>query len=161
MTTIPPTYGYAGGNAFQPGGSALQFPGHALGPTAQRLQNLLKRFKYKPGWEFTLDTPSSTIRVMTWQEPRNLLITTQVQDTYHPANSKQQIGLFCGVPEVPAITDGQIMEWLKACIAYLEMHELEEWFMVDGTRPYDPHARPAPQVPDLRMFAQLPSTASR
>ena len=100
------------------------------------LMKLLARFTYKPRWTFRLEPADG------WPGQWMLLITTWVQDIRPPHNWGH--GAFT-VP-VPPISGeahaGYWEHWLRDTIWHVaERHEVDEWFTVDGQRPYDPHAR--------------------
>jgi len=99
---------------------------------------LLRNFRYKRGWEFVL-------RGETLRDGRRLYISFWAEDAYEKYG-RVQIG---SAPLVPvAKSEMNWQRWLREHIACMEMHEMDEAFVVvdpDGTetRPYDPHKTPS------------------
>lgn len=102
---------------------------------AKPLEDLLARFTYKPGWEFTADiTPHGlitlTIRAMVHDadNPQNIcpITFTETIDPYivkHRADADERYW----------------MKWLHSMIRRAEEHEIDEFFQVDGVKVFDPH----------------------
>lgn len=126
---------------FEPGAKLPE----CVSPRPQGLSDLLGVFRYKPGWSFTLAARSPAQGWAEWL----LLILTRVQDVYHP-EQWQTVATQARVPaELDEVDAGRRAEmwmyFLRRQIEEAEQHELGEWFVVDGARPYDPH-KPRTQV---------------
>lgn len=123
------------GLVFEPGAKLPE----CLAPRPQGLSDLLGVFRYKPGWSFTLAARSPAQGWADWL----LLILTRVQDVYHP-EQWQTVATHARVPaELDDVDAGRRAEmwmyFLRRQIEAADDHELGEWFVVDGARPYDPH----------------------
>jgi hypothetical protein len=103
-----------------------------LGP----LLRVLAGFRYRPRWRF----------VLTWTGPADagfwqwaIVVHTWVEDAYHPGRWAGGQS-FCHLPEM---RDWDEAAWLRFLHDYviprIEQHEMDEWFVYDGARPYDPH----------------------
>jgi hypothetical protein len=96
---------------------------------------LLAVFEYKPGWRFE-------IRCDEWRpdDPWALLITIDDQlDARDPGGRRirllHQRPIPCYLPDEP----DRWLRFLRDAIAAADAHERDEWFVVNGERPFDPH----------------------
>jgi hypothetical protein len=117
------------------------------------IQETLRRFRYKPGWQFGMcrreGGPVVRAEFMAensrhpspyprYKEPRMvaegpLLIE---RDDLIPISGE--------FPAPPPITDAEddvkFFDWLHEVVGFMEDHERDEWFRVDGILRCDPHA---------------------
>jgi hypothetical protein len=113
--------------------------------------NLLSRFTYKPGWVFDLSRrPEKGGPLLT--------VTFQAEDSRKGPNqwpTYRMVGESLSIERddlVPLtgqfVVDRYLLkersehlfwEWLRRTISFVEKHEQDEWFRVDGQLPYDPH----------------------
>lgn len=109
--------------------------------TANDFCDLVKMISYKPGWRLmaTLD--------------ENFLRGTVLFHLQHDAidsadrKSKTQVMLseYVGPEMLEAWTRPRAIDWIGAQIKRAEIHELEEFFRVNGTHVNDPH----PEITEL------------
>lgn len=127
-----------------------------LGPTAEqvtlhrRVQALLTRVRYKPGWVFHAQPPATV-----WDRGQ-LQVSFAAPDARGRTDLASQVVVHAEVPyPSPTAPDAALVTWLWMTLCQMEEHEAGEWFQIDGTRPFDPHHptdRPttAPLIPDWR-----------
>ena len=92
----------------------------------------LARFTYKPQWHV-----SALCEVFNGDGPTIIFIVARVESAYHP-------GVYTNVSRsviVPPFieTEEAFFDWIHFEIGSLEMHEIDEWFRVDGIQTCDPH----------------------
>lgn len=98
------------------------------------LQNILKKVSYKPGWSFEIYDGE-------W-EGQHLRITTVVPNAYS-LNDNLEIDVHSVLPPIP---DEQYFHiWLMKRLARIEVHEMREFYRVDGKIVDDPHRDGADQ----------------
>lgn len=99
------------------------------------LARLLGKLRYKPGWKFEIRQDAAG--PWGWY----LWILAEVEDAYHPG-VRAQIANARPLPfgELP---DDAWMRLVHSAIWSAEGHEIDEWFVVDGERPFDPHRVPS------------------
>jgi hypothetical protein len=95
----------------------------------QQVQAHLARVSYKPGWSFEAYQGA-------W-EGHHIVINTQVPDAYGPGRT-----VTLNVHSMlPPLEDTSALErWLMWRLARIEVHEMREFFRVDGKIVDDPHA---------------------
>lgn len=105
------------------------------------LEEFLKRFTYKPGWRFRVRTRGSSSSLFGRSQ---LHIVMETQDSRRDDSAKVEIEMWTSIPYdfEEGAPEWSIREWVRHEIRTMELHELDEWFKVDGKLPYDPHARP-------------------
>jgi hypothetical protein len=102
-------------------------------PRPEGLAQLLARFTYRPRWKFDLRANG------TGWPGWILAITAWVEDTYKPGQWGKVMTVLT-VPQADMDEDGW-MRWLHDyAVRAVEQHETDEWFLIDGRRPWDPHA---------------------
>ena len=107
-----------------------------LAPWPDALVNLVRKMKYKTGWQFEL----SDIDRGQGSEGLTLVICLTCQDSYHP-DQTMRVNHYMIVP--PAAYDEHSWQrWLFDQILLVEQHEACEFFLIDGKRPYAPHHGP-------------------
>ena len=102
--------------------------GQVLGPL--EMNELLKRFTYKPGWSFqVLDTFYSQVNF-------TMLVSYPAKDAFNPDHD-----IIVGARRPFRVPANEQMFWsqLLAVCDYMERHEAREWFKVDGEMPFNPH----------------------
>ena len=106
----------------------------------ERLDALLRRVTYKPGWSLSL----SRLRRPDWSpqpwDPLYLTISFTTTDvtTGLPVTISNMGDVY---PEfISRLTDGEIVDTvLTSAIRNMEEHELREWLKLDGICVRDPH----------------------
>lgn len=102
----------------------------------QELISLVKRLRYKAGWEFDLvdmDRGQGCGGL-------TLVIVIDVPDSYHP-EQMFRVQHFMIVPAA-AYDERSWCRWLLAQILLVEQHEACEFFQIGGERPYAPNHGP-------------------
>lgn len=95
-----------------------------LNENEQAVRDVLKRFTYRPGWKFSVD--SGLLRVY-----------MTVTDANPPHG---EMDLTFSQPIPPHIYEGfDWIRWLYDQLRTVEMHELQEFFRIDGRVVFDPH----------------------
>lgn len=115
----------------------------------------MRRFRYKNGWVFEVcrhsTGPALSVKIM-------------VEDSRHPGRgpSYRESNTAAGHPfqierddliEVSAAVDipkrlliardsEDFFRWIRRVVEFVEQHEIDEWFRVDGKLVNDPHALP-------------------
>ncbi len=107
-----------------------------VAPYPQILEDLVRRVKYKEGWEFHLldvdrDQGSKGL---------TLVIRLRCKDSYHPDN--EFVVLHYMIVPPAAYDEHSWKRWLFDQILLVEQHEACEFFIIDGLRPYAPHHGP-------------------
>jgi hypothetical protein len=109
---------------------------HNEAPFPHVLQDLVDACEYRPGWVVALrdlDRGQGS-RGLT------LIITTDTVDTYHPDVPLRVNHLF---PVPPAAYDWRSWRrWLFDQFVLVEQHEAQEFFVINGERPYAPSHGP-------------------
>jgi hypothetical protein len=107
------------------------WPPPVIGPDVpDGLADLLRRFRYRPGWRFAVVAGR-------WPGECVLVVRTWVEDTYRPG--WWGAGVSMSIVPYTEMTGDEWMRWLRHAVAQIEDHETGEWFVVDGERPFDPH----------------------
>ncbi len=106
----------------------------------QWVQGLMRRFTYKPGWHIDvhrLPEGSDSVRLDVY------FMAPDSRDTPGLESMIKVSGTF-DVPEAiwHGGDEGEFWDWLRRVIRFVEQHELDEWFCVDGKLVNDPHANP-------------------
>lgn len=97
-----------------------------------RLQGILDRVQYKPGWDFAVYDGR--------HEGQHVVITTVVPDAYDLTKTVT-LDVHSMLP--PMLTEGQFLAWLLWRLKRIEVHEAREFFRVDDQVWDDPHAEHA------------------
>jgi hypothetical protein len=93
------------------------------------IEALVADISYKPGWKLSVeDGPHGPM----------LLVRASVVDAYNPAKMTT-INAGTIVPHGIERDIDQAMRWVYSCLRAVEIHELGEFFVYRGRRPYDPH----------------------
>ena len=108
----------------------IQFP-KPTPPPPGSLAELLTRFTYRPGWMFSaLEAHGMT----------HLSINAEVVDADNPKGPPIRITFNTAVDHVLLqIAGDRWKQWLREQIRTVEMHEVDEFFQIDGHKPFDPH----------------------
>jgi hypothetical protein len=108
------------------------------------LMDLVGRIRYKPGYRLRVDDPGMTGGAF-------LVVTARLRDTYHPEGPVAEQVMRFEAPAWllerwgewaearPERAAPSILAWVRKCLGHHELHERDEWFMVDGLRAFDPH----------------------
>lgn len=108
---------------------------------ALSLAAVLERLHYKPGWKFSImrNTESGFM---------TLVVQAAVENVEAP-HEKVQINMTETVH--PEMTDDEFINTVCSAICKMEMHEVDEYFKVDGRHYREPHpelwpkGRPSPR----------------
>lgn len=101
----------------------------ALSLTAVDIAREIKRVTYKPGWTFEVSHHPI--------EGPTLSIGFAVPNSYRQGEQQVQC---VNSPIPPLFGADHLYAWLMWRISVVEMHELAEFFKVDGKPVYDPHS---------------------
>lgn len=103
-------------------------------PSYSKLADLISRISYKPGWKFELRRETFLYSVTSSM----LIITATVKDSRNPENTVEFV-MQRMVPEY--LTDQELfLKWVKHTLMECEIHEMREFFRLDGELVDDPHA---------------------
>jgi hypothetical protein len=91
----------------------------------ERLESLLSRISYKPGWEFEVHGSD------------RMSFRVRPPDTYGPTGAIVDIVLEVRVDD--SMSDDEILDRLRIKILAFEDHECLEWFKLDGESYVNPH----------------------
>lgn len=129
-----------------------------LSEEAAQVSGYLSRFTYKPGWEFHVRCAPEVDAVMLqvmfhaedsrrgpYQIPQYREMTFTAGESFRI--ERDDLLPVTGQFIVPRLPQRQLkdpkrrfFDWLRGTLIYMETHECDEWFRVDGMLPYDPHA---------------------
>lgn len=96
------------------------------------LRALVARVTCKPGWTFRLDDDAD--------DGLRLVIYVPCEDSrqyWKGSNARINVNHFFPVP-IATYNERSWRRWIFECCRKLEDHELGEWFLVDGDRPFAP-----------------------
>lgn len=104
---------------------------------ATKMQALIDRIKYKPGFTFTVKTEPFGDHAFLRVE------TPPVQNTYDRDNPKA-VGPLQFIVPIPWFFDDMKLEhqihWFRTNVIHMmEQHEADEWFLVDDIMCFNPH----------------------
>lgn len=109
----------------------------------EQIQEWLGRITYRPNVVLTAYRfEPGEINGMTLRSPvncTNIRITAKVEDTYNHGKEIQTVSVF---PYPDAALDfgfDHFVAWVRRSLHDWEMHESDEWLLVDGGRKFDPH----------------------
>lgn len=100
--------------------------------TTKEIKDWLQRVTYKPGWKFKAYDGD-------W-EGQHIVITTVVPDSYNPGQNVV-LDVHSMLPPIPSVD--YLNRWLTWRLGRIEIHEMREFFKVDGQIVFDPHAENA------------------
>jgi hypothetical protein len=109
------------------------------------LAKTLAAFSYKPGWHFAVVRREPLLGgpPQPWERAVLLIVIEDVLDAYGSGERfpfcQQAVVPDYGPPGEPS--PGFWQHWLWVQVLAAEEHEAGEWFVIDGQRPYDPHAK--------------------
>lgn len=114
--------------------------------TVRLAQEYLSRFTYKPGWHFEvtrkpeLSAVHLVIGFMTL-DSRLSEYARECPACREVMGVKTSVGGSFAIPQLCALKNPEKAFWnfLRSTIWFIERHEADEWFRVDGAMPYDPH----------------------
>lgn len=101
---------------------------HAM--TRQRLREIVRGFRYKPGWRFRVDGSG------------DIEILANVKDVYHPSLDPldpPRTYVVVTKYKLERWRTRDVIERVADAVQRLENHEFGEWFRYRGRRTYDPH----------------------
>ncbi|MCA1841293.1 MAG: hypothetical protein LC723_13385 [Actinobacteria bacterium] len=96
------------------------------------IQELLNYVEYKPGWKFVVYEGR-------W-EGAHLQIIVDMPNAYRP-DETTTVDIHCFLP--PMETASEFHRWLMWRLGRIEIHEMREFYRVDGKVWDDPHAEHA------------------
>ena len=93
----------------------------------EEIANTLRRIKYKPNFSFTVDS-------------NNYALSIEFR-TFDSRNRSRNIKINFCIPFPPEgfLSEKHFFHWIRAQCLYVETHECDKWFEVDGERTNDPH----------------------
>lgn len=97
--------------------------------THELLAALIARVRCKPGWGFKFHGVQGG-------EGKRLVITVDGQDATHPQSRIAVLHSF-PIPEA-TYNEKTWRRWIFECCRGVENHELAEWFVINGERPFAP-----------------------
>jgi len=100
--------------------------------TTAEIQAHLEKVTYKPGWEFEVYDGR-------W-EGQHMVIRTKVEDTYNPG-TMTTLDVHSMLP--PMRDTDALNEWLTWRLGRIEIHEMREFFKVEGKVVFNPHGTDA------------------
>jgi len=98
------------------------------------VRECLRRFTYKPGWQFSLREPVAPDWHLWYLD-----VTFDVPDCNKPSGAAH-IDMWRQLYVDELHDENHFWEWLFATVRICEDHEQREWFRIDGTRLHNPHA---------------------
>jgi hypothetical protein len=110
-----------------------------------RWQDLCRRVTYRPGWTVTAAAAGYGQVLLT--------VLAQVDDVRAYQPGTRWFGMRMIGQRIPKVTVGattlapldlserDMLEEIRRTLLLLERHETDEWLMVDGRQPFDPHAK--------------------
>lgn len=107
-----------------------------VAPDPELLIDLVKKIKYKDGWQFWL----SDIDRGQGSEGLTLIINVTSPDSYHPEQTIM-VNHYMIVPAA-AYDERSWVRWLLEQILKVEQHEACEFFQIEDHRPYAPNHGP-------------------
>lgn len=118
-----------------------------------RLKSLLARITYKNGWDVFVYPAYSDWGLMHEDDAMVLSVQHREPNIERP---KDVVVLVMNEPlssrQVDRMSDAEIIAFVFHCVTKAEIHEMEEWFKVDGVCFRDPH----PEVEFPPMFGGPP-----
>lgn len=107
------------------------WPSWSISPAVGSLQQLLAEFRYKPGWQFEVNSAGHSGPSVF------LVVTVKTQNSYRPGEDFTAVH-HMAIPEGP-FARREWQRWLLGQILLIEQHEACEFFCVLGERPFAPH----------------------
>lgn len=120
-----------------------------LNPTEKRIQELLDRITYKPGWKLTVALPYWNGNRTTQYDPISISGTFSTVDVDTGMQIMLQLYYRIG-PFYDDEKDGTLIQCIGYAIKHFEEHEFKEWFKIDGMCIYDPHSEEKRQTYQLQ-----------
>ena len=104
---------------------------------ARKMQALIDRIKYKPGYKFEVKTEPFADHAFL------RVVTPPVQNTYKP-DDPTQVGPIQFLIWIPWFFDDMALKaqiaWFRDHVIHMmEQHEADEWFRVDNIMVFNPH----------------------
>lgn len=115
--------------------------------STEQLREHLTKVTYKPGWSFTVYDGE-------W-EGQHIVIRTVVHDAYDPTKTTA-LDVHSMLPPMDSID--QFNNWLMWRLGRIEVHEMREFFRVNGTPVSDPHKENANR--DTEFYCTLCGSTS-
>ena len=105
-------------------------------PYPAALDDLVKKTKYRPDWEFSLVSRDRG------QGSKGLTLSILIlcEDTYNPGQEMRVVHYF--IVPAASFNEQSWRRWLFERILEVERHEAAEFFQIDGVRPYAPNHGP-------------------
>lgn len=104
----------------------------------ENLQMIVRRVTYKPGWKFNLGTQNFPKHPY---DPLNLYITRdEVADVDGPGKTTT-LTFIASIDQETAremLAEEFVRHFIGTAIRDFEMHELDEWFKLDGKCVFEP-----------------------
>lgn len=111
----------------------------------RRIQDILDRMTYKPGWKITISRPEDC-GVQNYWEPITLHARYPTIDI--TTGKPITLSLVRSIPleSAETVPEDALIDLIGYIIKNFEMHEFDEWFKIDGVCVRDPH-------PELKVRA--------
>lgn len=109
-------------------------PNTNTAPYPEELRDLVEKLEYRPGWSFQLNH----IDRGQGSEGLTFIVTSLGYDTYNPDRGETyRVNHFFPVPPA-AFVRSSWQRWILERLIEIETHEVCEFMVVDGQRPFAP-----------------------
>ena len=98
-------------------------------------ERIVKRIDYKPGFNLNIDY------ALEHRGAARLWLQMDVECAYKRDGTKASVQSADLIHTDIFHSDQEAVRYLYGRIRSLEMHELDEWFLYDGVRLFDPHKK--------------------
>lgn len=103
----------------------------------QRIQAILDRMTYKPGWKITISRPTDSIH--NFWEPITLYARYPTTDVLTGETIMLSFVRSIDVDSAEKYPEDKLINLIAYFIKSFEMHEFDEWFKIDGVCVHEPH----------------------
>jgi hypothetical protein len=110
-----------------------------------RVQDILKRITYKPGWKIEASRIEKGVRpsvsFIGWERV-TILVTSEIEDASNPKINHITLCRYTSLQDydIERLSDEEVIRYfIHRAIWEMEQHEYHEWFKFDGICVFDPH----------------------
>jgi hypothetical protein len=108
-----------------------------------RLQQLLKKVSYKPGYILNVQRLPETGDHLYQFQP-NAIFQFSILHSEPDSNDPSTINMYSfgarlSNHQLEGMPDVRILQWIYHQLVQREVHEVKEWFKFDGINVYEPH----------------------